>query len=64
MENAQLDDGVLNMVRNWFKDKTGKVNDRNINENKIKTLHADVPQLYNNLDFNDFKQWTWDTVNN
>ena len=36
----QLDDGVLNMVRNWFKDKTGKVNDRNIDENKIKTLHA------------------------
>ena len=52
----QLDDGVLNMVRNWFKDKAGKVNDRNIDENKIKTLHADVSQLYNSLDFNDFKQ--------
>ena len=64
MENAQLDDGVLNMVRNWFKDKTGKDNDRNIDENKIKTLHADDPQLYNSLDFNDFKQWTWDTDNN
>ena len=51
-----MDDGVLNMVRNWFKDKTGKDNDRNIDENKIKTLHADVPQLYNSLDFNDFKQ--------
>ena len=46
LEKAQKDDGRLNMVRSWFNQSTGKIEDKNIDTSEFDSVHEDVLQLY------------------
>jgi hypothetical protein len=46
LEKAQIDDGALNLVRSWFNEKTGKIDDKKIDTEEFEGLHNDVVQLY------------------
>ena len=46
LEKAQKEDGTLHMVRTWFNETTGKVEDKKIDTSEFESVHEDVLQLY------------------
>ena len=46
LEKAQVEDGSLQLVRSWFNETTGKIEDKNIDTSGFEGLHSDVIQLY------------------
>ena len=46
LEKAQNEDGALTMVRSWFNETTGKIDEKKIDTSEFDSVHGDVLQLY------------------
>ena len=46
LEKAQNEDGALTMVRSWFNETTGKIDEKNIDTSEFDSVHGDVLQLH------------------
>ena len=46
LKKAQKEDGALTMVRSWFNDTTGKIDEKKIDTSGFDSVHGDVLQLY------------------
>ena len=46
LEKAQNEDGALIIVRSWFNETTGKIDDKKIDTSEFDSVHGDVLQLY------------------
>ena len=46
LSKAQEEDGALQMVRTWFDENTGKIQENKIDKTEFDSVHTDVIQLY------------------
>ena len=46
LEKAQNEDCALTMVRSWFNETTGKIDERKIDMSEFDCVHGDVLQMY------------------
>ena len=46
LQNAQKEDSSLSMVRSWFNEQTGKIDERKIDTSEFEDIYNNVLQLY------------------